>query len=484
MRPQRTPVPVSVPDEPTPFGVEFQAAFLKLLLADQFFSRALIPHVKSHFFQNEVMSWVWASCLKYHESYGHLPSWTYLIDAARKLDAGLQQLYLSVVHQVQHVPLTDEVYLRDASIEYVKRVIFRQAYMDSRDLYAANKFVEAYDLMQERLDQIRTASVEGVDRGWYAEEFALRQAARASTSRTNLISTGIAQLDKILEGGAYPGFLGTWIAYPKRGKSTVLVNHGIVAMRAHFARVLHVVLEGSREMVEARYDSAISRDLYVNVKRGDMDAKLYESASKEMMYLRSKLVIRGFTEDWETNILHIDNEMKDLKKQFGWSPELIIVDYADLMRSRTPQATETLTQTMAYKDLKALANRGHRIWTASQAQRPRDAKWDEDSEHLLTSKDIADAYAKVRVCDFVGSLNSSASMRDQGIVRIFPEMFRDGPAGAAFDIGFDFSRMTYIDVKMGQNVGSLSGAVAAQKPFLPQQPAPFAYGWKQQNNGV
>lgn len=479
------PTAAPVPEERTPFGIEFQSAFLKLLLADQFFARALLPYVKPHFFQNEVMSWAWASALKYHEVYTHLPSWTYLLDSARKLEAGVQQLYLTVLQQVQHFPVTDEAYLRDTAIEYVKRTIFRQAYMDSRDLFASGNFDGAYDLMQDRLDQIRTATVEVVDRGWLAEEFALRQATRTQTSRLNLISTGIAQLDKILEGGAYPGFMGVWIAYPKRGKTTVLVNHAIVAMRAHFAKVLHIVLEGSRPMVEARYDAALSHDLYVNVKRGEMDAKAYGNVVKEMQYLRGKCVVRGFTESWDANVLHIDQELKDLKKQCGWVPDLIVVDYADLLRARKPQATETMEQTQAYKDLKAVANRGFRVWTAAQAKRPHGDDWDDDSDHILTSKDIADAYAKVRICDFVGSLNSSKAMRDAGIVRVFPEMFRDGPCGAAFDIGFDFARMTYLGVRPGQSAAALSGAVAAQKPFTGQNAAaPYAYAWKQTTNGV
>ena len=474
-------VVVPAQDPHAPFGPEFQGMLFKLLLTDQFFARALADYISPTFFQNEALAWCWATALEYRKVYDYLPSPTYLFDAIRRLEPGYVQLYGQVLSTTMYAPLTDEVWLRSRVVDWIKRNIFRQAYADCRDLFAAGEVDKAYDIMQQRLDTIRTANLDVVDRGWLAEEFVARQAnAQQRQMDGHLIGIGIPQIDQLLGGGAYPGFLGTWIAYPKAGKTTFLVNIGVTTMRAYFKRVLHVVLEGSREIVETRYDSLISNELYAKVKSGDMDAALYANTVREMQYLKGLCVVRGFVENWETNVIHIEEELKALKQEAGWVPDTIIVDYADLMRARAlKDATETQHQIQAYKELKTLMGRGYRGWTASQVQRPKDDDYAE-KPHLLYSKNIADAYAKVRICDLIGSINQTNAERQQGVMRLFVEMFRDGPANLTIPVQADFQKM------------QIGGGVSAMQTAAPmgamQGIKPFGYvagnGFAQMKNGV
>lgn len=442
-----------------PYGVEFQGMLLRVLLDDPFFARSISKHIAPHFFQNEALSWAWASAQRYHTEHQRLPSFAWIVDAVRQLDAGKQQLFYTVLESARYRPLTDEEWLRSKTVDFVKRCVFRQAFQDSRDLFAGNKYDAAYDLMQERMDVIRTVSFDTVDRGWYAEEFTDRMIARqniAAKGGSNLIPTGLPGLDKLFGGGAYESFLGIWIAYPKAGKTTMLTNLGAIAMRTGWKRVLHVVLEGSRKMVEARYDAFFSDELYASVRTGDVDGKKYAAAVAEMNYMRGLLVIRGFTDRWDANIIDVDAEMMDLRRSYGWDPDLVIIDYGDLLQPRTQQANETLNQISAFKDMKALANRGKVVWTASQAQRPRNEDFDTNPT-VLRSRDIADAYGKVRIADFVGSINSTQQERQFGVdamgpsIRIFAELFREGAAHTLFRVPARFDRMT-IEMMKGVEV--------------------------------
>lgn len=443
------------------FGLPFQGSLLKILLSDGFFARPLVQHIKPQFFQSNAMSWAWAIALQYREKYGSLPSFALIIDRIATLEPSYQALFTQVLVSVRDTPITDEQWLREQTLDFIKRNLFRAAYQDSKDLFQLGKVDEAYDMMQAQMDQLRSVNWDHADRGWLAEDFRDRVSQRANQKTGQLIGTGIAQLDHLLGGGAYPGFLGTWLAFPKSGKSTFLVNIGATAVRAYFRKVLHVVLEGSRSIVEARYDTIFLDEMYTQTKAGEVDARKYATASREMEYMRGLCVIRGFTKSWDTNILHIDEELQELHR-IGFDPEVIVCDYADLLRARPEKMakSETQEQVWAYKDLKAVANRGYRVWTASQVQRPNTDDWDIEPS-ILKSKSIADAYAKVRICDLIGSINMTLAERQQKRMRLHVELLRDGASGDTFEVGADFSKML-----MGQQLDA--------SPTVPRVDASYA----------
>jgi hypothetical protein len=355
--------------------------------------------------------------------------------------------------------------------------------------------------MQGRMDELRTVTFDSVDRGWYADEYEDRMVQRQRIGNNAYIPTGLHGLDKLFGGGAYESFLGIWLAYPKTGKTTILTNLGVTAVRSCWKRTLHIVLEGSRGMVESRYDAIFSDDLYASVKAGETDASKYALAASEMKYLRGMLVIRGFTDRWDASIVDIDAEMQDLRRTYGWDPAMVIVDYGDLLRSRGPAKSETEAQISAFKDMKTLANRGKVVWTASQARRPTDDDFD-TMPTILKSKSIADAYGKVRIADFVGSLNATQQERTYGVnsaegpsMRVFAELFRDGPANQLYRVPIRFDKMQ-IDMARGYEIqfeegakksnapANAEGHVQKQKPLgffhTPGPPAPY----QQTTNGV
>ena len=61
------------------------------------------------------------------------------------------------------------------------------------------------------------------------------------------------------------GEVGNWLAYPKIGKTTMLIQHGRAATSIGWKKVYHAVFEGSRDLVENR----ISPDRGLMVSLGD-----------------------------------------------------------------------------------------------------------------------------------------------------------------------------------------------------------------------
>jgi replicative DNA helicase len=236
------------------------------------------------------------------------------------------------------------------------------------------------------------------------------------------------------------GELGIWIAYAKIGKTTMLVQHGKAAARDAFLEVAHFVFEGSRALVENRYDASFADEFYSKVKTGSIDADKYHRAYKQYQMLRGKMVVRGFTDRWDYSAQDIADALKSMKRSRGFVPKLVIVDYGDLLTGREKRyRNEYEKQKAAFRDLKTLASRGYAIWTASQAQRPKE---DADvSPHLLKSRQIADAYEKIRVADFIGSLNRTIEEKKNDVMRIYAELYRDNAADKWIVVKAEMAKM-------------------------------------------
>jgi hypothetical protein len=438
---ERSPVQQPVERETFPFGIEFQKALLKLLTRDTGFANAAMRYIRPEFFENEVLVWAYRYMIKYSETYNAVPSLKVILEETRKLDSTIQEIYQVTLESVSVSDLSVEGWLRDQTLDFIKRNVFVAAYKESREKYNDGSITEAYDLMMGALDEIHQTDWEVPDRTFFFEDFGQRVSDRLSRDpNEDTIATGIHELDAVLGGGLSLGELGIWVAYPKAGKSTMLVNHGVQSVRRGMHNTLHAVFEGSRKQVENRYDTAFSKEAYSRVKHGQYSDEVLRQVNFEYEMYKRRLVVRGFTERWDYTIADVHDEMRELSRLYDWDPRLIIIDYGDLLRSRwKKKSTETEEQRAAFRDMKSLANRGYAIWTASQAQRP--SKDTDSTPQVLYARNIAECYDKVRVADFLGSINQTKEEKEALQMRLFAELYRDNEAGKILPVKADFSRM-------------------------------------------
>lgn len=466
---ERTPVPASTAPavgDRFPFGVDYQAALLKILAQDGSFASAVMPHLKPEFFENEVYGWAFARMQEYRVKYESVPSLRLVCEQTRALDTRAREFFRLTLERVLEADLSAEAWLRDTVIDFVKRHLFVAAFHESKAFFNAGNVVKSYDSMYQAMDRIFHTQWETVDRCFFFEELPQRMTYRlGSDAHADAMPTGIPELDHVLSGGLKKGELGIWVAYPKRGKSTMLVNLGAQGVRRANMRVLHFVLEGSRKMVENRYDSVFAQEEYWRIKDGSLSTESWQRLQYEYQVYRSKLVIRGLTERWTYSVADLQEEIRELKQRYNWDPDALVVDYGDLLRAREENMrSETEVQRAAFRDLKTLANRGYVLWSASQAQRPKD---DIDvSPEILQARRVADCYDKIRVADFIGSINQTQEEREARQARLYAELYRDNAAGQVILVYADFAKMT---IASAAAFGSMTpvGAVAGVSPVVP-----------------
>lgn len=317
----------------------------------------------------------------------------------------------------------EQEFVRQQVVEWARRFVFEAAYRESAPLYQEGKVDNAIDVMRARLEQLADIRLEVADRGWFFEDLDSRMVRRQAVALGDAqIPLGVNAIDKAMGGGLAYGQLEVPLAYSGIGKTFYCVQRGFVGARLR-RKVLHFVLEGGRAVTEDRYEARFANTVFGKVRAGDIDGATMHNLRSEYSLMRERLVIRGFADRqaWRISYEDILGELAELRRSRGWVPDIIIVDYGDLLHA--PGDDERTKQKTAFRQLKALSERsefrghhGYAVCAPSQAQRPGQNK--DRQPHWVKPRDIADCYEKVRVADFIISLNRTEQEREQNQLRL------------------------------------------------------------------
>lgn len=192
-----------------------------------------------------------------------------------------------------------------------------------------------------------------------------------------------------------------------------LINIGAHALKKGLT-VAHYTLELNAAYVGLRYDSVVTGIANQNLKHHLDDVK--ESVAK----LAGNLIIKYYpTKSVSVTGIraHIEKCILQNKR-----PDLIIVDYADLIKGNGAEKRHELEG--IYEDLRGLAGEYDvPVWTASQANR---SSLEED---VIDASKIAESYGKVMVADFIISLSRKLEDKLAGTGRWHVIKNRFGPDG-------------------------------------------------------
>lgn len=425
------------------FGPDFQRGVIRLMLVDDAFAQRALEYLNVGFFSVEALGWIFKRYHAYWHEYLAKLTDTVLREELRRCSQDKQGIYGPEVAMVLDAPATDGQYIKAKLEEFVRVNVFAESHRKSATLFMDKKYVESFDEMRRAMDRINQIEFEKPQRSFFFEELEERQERRVryenDASRIPWI-TGIPMLDKATNGGALPGEVWAVLAQKKRGKTTWLVNQGFHATRILRQPTLHIMLEGNIHQVEDKYDTLFAYEHYRQVRRGDITAAVYADMVSEYMLLRRKLVIRCLN-DFRITMLDVIAEIEKLRA-LGFFFKKLILDYVDLLRSRDTNVSDELTHQLdGQRDLKRYSlQHDLATWTAWQAQRPPSVGMD-FKEHYLSTANMADCYAKSRVVDFYGSLNSTDQELQRGSMRVYAEGYRDSILGKYYRVQSDLQTM-------------------------------------------
>ena len=291
--------------------------------------------------------------------------------------------------------------------------------------------MQSVDLIQNSsYDEVRKVIDNALNLGMdnnFGHEFLKDFEIRYEIKARNPISTGWEKIDSLTKKGLGSGELGVVIAPTGAGKSMVLAHLGAHAVKSG-KNVVHYTLELSESVTGQRYDSCIS-GVPLSMLFNQKDEVL-ESISD----IDGSLIIKEYpTKTASTNTLRA--HLEKLKKT-NHKVDMILVDYADLLRPVSNFKEKRNELESIYEDLRAIAQE-HKcpLWTASQTNRTG------LNAEVVTMESISEAFNKCFVSDFICSISRTIKDKSANTGRLFIAKNRNGPDGLVFPIFMDTSNV-------------------------------------------
>ena len=413
------------------YGQSFQTKVLSTLITDVRLLDTLNEIIHPKFFEAESNKWILEEIVSYYNEFKKPPTLdVFKVELSKMDDKAFQK---RIVDQLKLV----FTQVGDTDLEYVKKEFsnfcinqnLKQAIVQSVDLLKAG----SYDRIKDLVDK---AMKVGVDTEM-GHDYVLDFMDRTEEINRSTVPTNWECINELMDGGLGPGELGVVVAPSGVGKTWVLCALGAAAVKAGL-NVVHYSLELSEHYVGQRYDT-----VFTQIPSADVKDKKDEVLDK-IKRLKGKLLIKYFPPKG-VSAKKLEAHIEKMIAA-GNRPDLIIIDYADLLLSHSNKSDSTYgEQGGVYIELRGMSGELRiPIWTASQTNRSGI-----DSEVIEADK-VADSYAKVMNADFIMSVSRKSKDKLNNTARFHIMKNRFGPDGITFPSKMDTNR-GFIEVYDGNS---------------------------------
>lgn len=416
-------------------GKTYQEKVVQALLQDFMFSEQMADVIDPKFFELKYLQEVVRKFYEHKKKYKTYPSIDLveiMVTKDDSVDSIVCQQTCEYFSRIRNNPLNgDAGFIQASSLDFCKRQTLRDALT-----VAIERMEESdYDSIQT---VIKDALTKGCSRDLghdYMEGFSVR----GEKSVRQPLATGWDILDNEFNGGWERGTLSTFIAPTGAGKSMFLVNCGAAAI-ANGYNVLYITCEMADYKIGLRFDSYYSGVEINNVPQNKEHVE-QEVRSKA----KGKLFIKEFPTKSAT-VQTIRSYIQRLNATKGFTPDVLVVDYADLLRAVRGFEQKRHELEAVYEELRCLAQEINCVViTADQTNR---AGLDME---IVTIGQIGESYAKATVCDVIMTISRRMEDKQSNCGRLFIAKSRLGRDGIVYPFLLNTATVKVSILKQGED---------------------------------
>lgn len=346
---------------------------LKNLIDSPSYLKKVICHLKPEYFSERIEKEIFKSIEEYHTRYHNAPTLEVLsAELEKKVNLSQEEFErgnLIISEFAREVKAPDLEWLVNETEQFCLSQSVANAISSAIEIMGGEgkqPITAIPDLMREALNISFDSNV-GHD---YAADYASRHAKlREQTERMEF---DLHWLNKVFGGGLMRKTLNFFLGGPGSGKSLALVHTG-----AQFYKMGYNVLYVSLELAEERIGERIDANLF-DMEVADVYDLGIDQYKKRINILTSmnkgaRFFIREYPPASITTS-HLRSLLDELETKKGFKPDILIVDYINLMNSSRYKASSgansyTILKSVA-EELRGLAcEKNIACWTATQSNR-------------------------------------------------------------------------------------------------------------------
>ncbi|MBA7615281.1 hypothetical protein ES703_22559 [subsurface metagenome] len=412
---------------------EFQARVLSCLYSSTTFFAQVNQFLYPEYFEDEVLAFFCRKIYMCYREYKTAPTEEILsleIDKAKERKEILPEassVYTSTLDLILDQDFK-QTYIEAQVQDFIKFQVYRDSLSQGIELLKDRDFVG----IDEALKVATSLNFDSRPGQKYFAEIDARLVRRSKVQEEE-IPTLIPGLDPLIRGGIRKKELAVIEGLPGSGKSIFKINIAKGAVLCG-KKVIYYTLEMSGDDIADRFDSTFSGvNMNTLLNRA---ATVKKKISKLGVKYADSLVIKEYPTKLctpDTLEAHVNGLIET-----GFRPDLIIVDYADLLRPNKTYSQRRFELENIYLDLRSMAMElPVAIWTASQANRRA------TEAELIGMEFVSEAFSKIMIADIVISINQSKAEEEEGEMRLHLVKNRYAKKGKIIKIKNAFQRMQF-----------------------------------------
>ena len=399
------------------YGPGFQVKVLAALLNHKSFLTNIYDIITEDYFTNQAHKWIIKEILKYYEKYHTTPSLEVLKVELKKVQNEVLQISIKEQLREAYKESDDLAYVEEEFSSFCKNQMLKKALLQSVELLQAGD----YDSIKFMVEAALKA---GQDKN-IGHEYNKDLESRFREEHRITIPTPWNEFNELLQGGLGNGDFGLIFGNPGGGKSWALIALGANAVSMGY-NVIHYTLELGEEYVGRRYDAYFTK-IPVNLIIPNK-----EKVANATKNLPGNLIIREYSPG-KASISTVESHIKQCI-DLDFKPDLIIIDYVDLLRSKKTNRERKDEIDDIYTSTKGLARElDLPIWSVSQVNRAG------AQDDIIEGHKAAGSYDKIMITDFAASLSRKRQDKVNGTGRWHIMKNRYGMDGLTYGAKVDTS---------------------------------------------
>ena len=345
------------------FGNTFQIKSVSCLMSDSGFIAQIYDILDEKHYDSDSLKWIVKECKLYYDEYKS--PITLDVFKVKVQDIHNDILKTTIIETLKdvhrYIEAPDLDFIKDQAIDFFKNQTLKNAIIESVDILEHNG---DFDAIKKLVDDAMRAGAERNIGHEYVDDIEIRYSEMARST----VETPWDVINDLTQGGLAGGELGVVVAPAGVGKSWILAAMGAGSMKRG-SNVLHYTMELNEAYVGLRYDSIFTGIANQNLKYHKDEVK------QKIETIDGELIVKYFP----TKTASVNTLSAHLQKlrMMGKEIDMIIVDYADILKDTGNAREVRHALGNIYEDLRGLAGEFQvPVWTASQANRC----------HILTDK--------------------------------------------------------------------------------------------------
>lgn len=409
----------------------FQTKLIKCFIEDEEFSQQILDIIYAKYFDNIQHKILFQHISKYINKYNFVPNYETLISVVKYKEVGIQQEQLieliDIISKYKH---NDQKFVKEVSLEFCKRQALKKGLLKAAKAWE----VEDYDNISIIIgDSLKLGEPKNSGHNY------LTDVERRLVVENRQAITAMEGLDNIIGGGLAGGELAILLAPTGGGKSMGLVKFASNAI-LDGKKAVYYSLEMKEEKIGHRFDAALNNIPLKYV------TEYVDKIRETSQYIKNKggeLFIKEFPTGTAT-VNTLRAHLQSLQRDYGIKPDIVFVDYADIMKSTSEYSERRYNLTNIYESIRALAMEiDIPIWTATQANR------EAINSPRFDLRVISESLGKAQTADLILGIGRTEEDKAAKKAKMMILKNRNGEDGFAIDMHFDTSNL---DIRVLQDV--------------------------------